>query len=168
MMMNSAIERLLSLRVGDIMNDDVVQISAAATVGEAANILSDNDITGAPVVDGDGRCVGVLSVTDLALLPLHDQRLKALGEALPWSPDATLAKRAHGLFSAGVDPNQPVEDHMSPLVQTIDAAAPIMNAARVLCRERIHRLIIVDDHQRPVGIVSTLDLVASMIAAVEE
>ena len=61
-----------------------------------------------------------------------------------------------------------VADHMSPFVQTINIDAPIMNAARVLVGEHIHRLVIVNDDLRPIGVLSSLDLVATMIAAVEE
>ena len=58
----------------------------------------------------------------------------------------------------------PVSDHMSRDVQTIHEEAPIENVARVMCHEHIHRLVIVDSNDRPIGIVSSLDLVKTMIA----
>jgi predicted transcriptional regulator len=61
-----------------------------------------------------------------------------------------------------------VREHMSPAVQTVHESATLINAARVMCREHIHRLVIIDQDERPVGVVSSLDLVAAMIAAVEE
>ncbi len=45
--MNSAIERLLSLRVADVMSSSVVKVSVNATLADAAALLVDNDITGA-------------------------------------------------------------------------------------------------------------------------
>lgn len=164
--MNSAIERLLSLRVGDIMNRDVVPLSASATIGDAAELFSNKEITGAPVVDAKGRCVGVLSVTDLAL---REYRAAKVGDMVAWGSDVTLtAENRADLLPSEIDPSQRIEDHMSPVVQTVDVGAPIMSAARVLCREHIHRLIIVDEKHRPVGVLSSLDLVASMVAAIEE
>ncbi len=164
--MNSAIERLLGLRVGDIMNRDVVLISAAASMEEAARTLADHDITGAPVVNAAGQCIGVLSVTDLAM---RETRMADLGETIAWGLDAMYSKKTAGdVLPPDIAPDEIVEDHMSPVVQTIDVSATILNAARVLCREHIHRLIIVDDQRRPVGVVSALDLVATMIGAVEE
>ena len=61
-----------------------------------------------------------------------------------------------------------VSEHMSPALQTINQSASLINAARIMCREHIHRLVIVDQEERPLGVVSSLDLVAAMIAAVEE
>ncbi len=61
-----------------------------------------------------------------------------------------------------------VSTHMSPIVKTISKDAMILAAARVMCNEGIHRLVVIDDQRRPIGIVSTLDLVASIVAAIEE
>ena len=61
-----------------------------------------------------------------------------------------------------------VSNHMSTAVQTIWEKAPIMDAARMLCMEHIHRLIVLDESERPAGVLSSLDLVAAMIQAVEE
>jgi predicted transcriptional regulator len=57
---------------------------------------------------------------------------------------------------------------MSPIVQTISEESLILAAARVMCNEGIHRLVVVDEKKHPVGIVSTLDVVAAMVAAIEE
>ena len=65
--MNSAIERLLSLRVCDVMSSTVVEVSVNASLAEAAALLVDNNVSGAPVVDESGRCVGVLSSTDFVV-----------------------------------------------------------------------------------------------------
>ncbi len=148
------------------MNREVIPVPANATIGEAAEVFNSQEITGAPVVDAKGRCVGVLSVTDLAL---RENRAAKVGDMLAWGCNASCTTSdATGLLRSEVDPSHRVEDHMSPVVQTVDVNASIMSAARVLCREHIHRLIIVDEESRPVGIVSSLDLVASMVAAVEE
>jgi CBS domain-containing protein len=159
--MNSAIERLLSFRVSDVMTRNVITLRADSSLAEAAKVLGDNDITGAPVVDGAGRCVGVLSMTDLAL---RDNRLLETARLFRVASAAVPI----GGVEMKVAANESVADCMSPLVQTIEASASIINAARILCRERIHRLVIVDDDQRPVGVVSSLDIIASMVAAVEE
>ena len=144
--MNSAIERLLGLRVNDIMNKNVVAVLESATIGEASKTLGEYNITGVPVVDSDGQCVGVLSVTDLAV------------------PE----NRKGGVTTSSVSADERVQNHMSTDVQTIDASATILDAGRVLCREHIHRLVIVDEQRRPLGVMGPLDLVAAMVAAVEE
>ena len=61
--MNSAIERLVGLRVADLMNRGVVSISVDANMAEAAEILLKNKITGAPVIEESelrgARAVGI-------------------------------------------------------------------------------------------------------------
>ena len=64
--------------------------------------------------------------------------------------------------------NDRVSEHMSPAVQTVRESETILNAGRILCANHIHRLVIIDEHGRPTGIISSLDLVAAMIAAVDE
>lgn len=55
-----------TLTAGDLMSRDVEAISADLPLQDAAKRLAQCEVHGAPVVDGEGRCVGVLSVTDLA------------------------------------------------------------------------------------------------------
>ena len=56
--------QLLTAR--DLMSRGVEVVSADLPLREAAAQLNRHEIHGAPVVDADGRCVGVLSVSDLA------------------------------------------------------------------------------------------------------
>ena len=44
----------------------------------------------------------------------------------------------------------------------------ILSAARQMCGSHIHRLFVIDDEGKPIGVVSTLDLVSAMVLAFEE
>ena len=164
--MNSAIERLLSLRVCDVMSSSVVEVSVNASLADAAALLVDHNVTGAPVVDESGRCVGVLSSTDFMV---REQLPEGSDEGTALGYEHVLVKKT-GLGSYQIEASQEdrVGEHMTPAVQTISEKAPIMNAARAMCGEHIHRLVVADEKGRPVGIVSTLDLVAAMVAAIGE
>jgi CBS-domain-containing membrane protein len=164
--MNSAIERLLGLRVSDVMNTSVRTISVNATMAEAAATLAQHEISGAPVVDPQGHCVGILSVTDFALRELRQTGASETGR-IGWEPDV-VSNADHKALRLESYAEDRVEQHMSPAVQTINQTATLINAARVMCREHIHRLVIIDAEERPVGMISSLDLVAAMVAAVEE
>ena len=155
--MNSSIERLLGLRVKDVMNTEVVNLAESSTMSEAAVLFSKYDITGAPVVNSSGACIGLLSVSDFA----YRERQLAL------------AGVTNELMNPSAEPENvqvdaAVGSFMSPVVQTINPDASILNAARVLLREHIHRLVIVGEDQEPIGVLSSLDLVGCMVAAVEE
>ena len=53
-----------SLTARDLMSKDVLLIPRKASLRHAAHLLAQSRVSGAPVVDDDGRCVGVLSTTD--------------------------------------------------------------------------------------------------------
>ena len=153
--MNSSIERLLSLRVKDVMRTDVVVVRQSETMEEAARTLAEANITGAPVVDEAGRCVGMLSGTDFV-----DHRAGS-------HPTSQLCDD-DGSYSIELLNDQLVSTHMAPVVQSTEPETPLMQAARVVCQEHIHRLVVIDDSKRPVGILSSLDFVAAMVASIEE
>src|SRR5262245_55009740 len=62
--MKTASKPLLALTARDLMTTDVVSVPQEMSLQGAARLLSRASISGAPVVDADGRCVGVLSATD--------------------------------------------------------------------------------------------------------
>jgi CBS domain-containing protein len=52
-----------------------------------------------------------------------------------------------------------VVDVMSRPPVTVPLTASLLDAARLMSRERVHRLVAVDAHQRPVGVLSAMDYV---------
>lgn len=56
-----------------------------------------------------------------------------------------------------------VADRMSAPVATVPARAPIERAAELMGEAGFHRLVVVDEQARPVGIVSSLDVVRGLI-----
>src|SRR5438034_1050515 len=55
---------LLTLTAADLMSQTVVTVPQEMSLQAAAHLLSQAHVSGAPVVDDRGRCVGVLSATD--------------------------------------------------------------------------------------------------------
>lgn len=163
--MNSAIERLLTLRVSDVMNSPVRTIAESASMSDAARAIAENDVTGLPVVDATGRCVGILSTTDFAM---REHRKSTGDENLPFGWQHEIEGGNNEPFRIETIAEDRVSEHMSPAVQTVNETASLVNAARIMCREHIHRLLIIDEDERPVGMVSSLDLVAALVAAIEE
>ncbi|HET8776539.1 MAG TPA: CBS domain-containing protein [Candidatus Limnocylindria bacterium] len=129
---------LTDLRVADLMTIDPVVISVDASIEDAEELLRHNRITGLPVVDLGGRLVGVISQTDLLYL------------AVP-AVQALIRHRDSGVRVGEVMSSPPV---------TIDASATVRDAARRMNDERLHRLVAVDDHGRPTGVISAMDFVA--------
>ena len=161
--MNSAIERLLSLRVSDVMSRNVVSIQAAAAMRQAAGTLTQYFISGAPVVDQQGQCVGMLSAIDF---------VRCVAESTKDAPSESRADKCNEVRGnrdvCPVPAADSVATHMSALVQTVEASQPLTQAARLMCENHIHRLVVLDRQGHPAGMLTSLDIVAAMINAVEE
>jgi CBS domain-containing protein len=141
--MNSAIERLLSLRVADFMRRDLSTVTADLTMPEAANGLLRSKVSGVPVVDVREHCVGVLSAVDFVRREV----------------ESPAADRNGG---------DKVRTYMSSSVHYVESDVTLIDAARAMCRHHVHRLPVLDPSGRVVGLISSLDLVAAMVHAVEE
>jgi CBS domain-containing protein len=126
------------LLVADVMTIDPIVVSDAATIEDAEELLRTHRISGLPVVDLAGRLVGVISQTDLLYLAV---------------PTIQALIRHH-------DTGLRVGEVMSVPPVTIEATTTIRDAARRMHEERLHRLVVVDDHGRPVGVISAMDFVA--------
>lgn len=165
--MNSAIERLLSLRVSDCMSRNVVSVESHQTMAAAAAVMLHNQVSGAPVVNEVGKCIGMLTATDF-------MRWEARRDARE-SP-LTVSEAEHPLVRTGADepyqvdlaPSDRVTSHMATAVQTVFDTDTLLRAARVMCGAHVHRLPVLNASQELVGILSALDIVAATVHAVEE
>lgn len=164
--MNATLGRLASLKVRDVMSHNLVEVSQHTQMADAACQLFKAQISGAPVIDEQGRCVGILSAGDFI-------RREA---ALKREDDACRQDVAWEL--AAGDPHQPlraetsnpdsVDANMSSGVQSISPEASLLAAAEQMCKAHIHRLPVLDHRGRPQGMISSLDIVAALLGVVDE
>jgi acetoin utilization protein AcuB len=70
---------IAKIKVGDIMTRNVVTVHQDWTVEEAANLMLERKISGAPVVDDHGQLCGVITQTDLFKATLYITGLKKRG-----------------------------------------------------------------------------------------
>jgi CBS domain-containing protein len=117
----------------DVLTADVVRVTEDMEVRAVARLFGDEAITGAPVVDGEGRVVGVISQRDL------------LDHALMPSPRG--------------GPATTVKDIMTPIAVTVEEDTPLNEVAARMAQHGIHRVVVVDKGQRIQGIVTSIDLV---------
>jgi hypothetical protein len=64
----------VTLTAADLMSRDVVSVSQDMALGAAAELFCRQQLGEAAVVDADGRCVGILSATDLIRASLPRSR----------------------------------------------------------------------------------------------
>jgi CBS domain-containing protein len=162
--MAASLDRLRSLRVADAMNHRIVPVSADQTMAEAASLFIKHGISGAPVVDAEGRCIGMLSSTDFV------SRDRDPGDATsPTAREKTIIRRAPGgpWEVQDVYPDR-VSAHMTTTVQSVSADSSLVEAGRIMCSQHIHRLPVLDAQGHPHGMLTSMDIVAALVQAVDE
>jgi CBS domain-containing protein len=124
------------IRVSALNAKDPVVVAPDDPLGEVAQILAAYDVRGVPVVDSTGELVGVVSQTDLVRR---------------WASTIT---DWH---------NVPVRDVMTAPALTIDPAATFKEAAELMTRRSVARLVLIDATSGMVlGVLSDSDLVRAV------
>ncbi|MEU4659286.1 CBS domain-containing protein [Streptomyces sp. NPDC023723] len=124
-------------KVRDLMSEAVVRVQRGTPFKEIAHLLQEYDITAVPVVDADDRPVGVVSEADLL------EKIWG-GDTAPPDGAKASATDAAGLMTS------------PPLSAREDWS--VVDAARVMARHGIKRLLVVDAGERLIGVVSRSDL----------
>lgn len=156
--MNAAAKYLQGLKISDVMTRDVVTISYHATMAEAAQLMVKQGVSGVPVVNEFGVCVGVLSQADFAK--------RDRNEHSSLEGDEYLLSRSDGLHCLQIEfvADDSVQSHMSQAPQSISATLSLLDAAEYLLGSHIHRLVVVDEGARPIGVVSTMDILQAIVS----
>jgi predicted transcriptional regulator len=142
-----------ALTAGDLMSDPVITIPEEMSLQGAAQVLARSAISGAPVVDTSGRCVGVLCTTDF--MSWAENREPA---AKPSHKDAYCT--AWQVPDAEAFAKDEVSRYMTSDPVTVFPDAPLHELARMMTDAHIHRIIVIDAQGRPVGIVTSTDILA--------
>jgi CBS domain-containing protein len=198
---------LLDLTAGDLMSHNPIVLQQTTSVRDAARTLMQAYISGAPVVNERGRCVGVISTTDFLRLTWpgkeeskqpgpssHCQFMHQTEQADSTVKTWCSLPVGACLLQGSVDPQtgEPqcslprsvfmdgqmvdVEELPSTTIHSLMTADPVTahadvsvrTLARMMMEAHIHRIIVVDDGQRPVGIVSSIDILAALARAEDQ
>lgn len=142
----------------DIMVAPVITVQPSASVQSVAELFVARGISGAPVVDAQGKLVGMISESDL----LHRVETGSERRRSRWltflTDDSTLAEdyvRARA---------SKVKDVMTRNVITASPATPVHEIATLLESKRIKRVPIVENNEI-VGLVSRANLVQALAGA---
>ncbi|KUN88503.1 hypothetical protein AQJ66_06575 [Streptomyces bungoensis] len=132
--------------VSDVMSHTVAAVGRRAPFKEIVQLMQDWKVSALPVLEGEGRVVGVVSEADL--LPKEEFRDS--------DPDrATQAHRLGDLAKAG---GLTAGDLMTSPALTVRADATLAQAARTMAHAKVKRLPVVDEVGMLQGVVSRTDL----------
>jgi len=141
----------------DIMHANVITVTDTMDVREVAKIFVEEGITGAPVVDELGNLVGVISQSDLVEYELATERDLTVEAPYYRRPYDESLHPSRG-FQIEDLPADTVKDVMTPFLVTVEEDTPIRQVAARMAQSGIHRLIVVDEDQQILGIVTSMDV----------
>jgi CBS domain-containing protein len=147
------------LKVQEIMTTGVITVAPDTTVGELADILAKNKISGAPVVDNGGRVLGMVSEADIILqdadlhFPYYIQFLESVIYLQSVHKFEERFRKAFG---------SKVTEVMSDEVVTVPPDATVRDVATLMADRNVNRLPVTDQDGRLLGIVTRGDIVRAI------
>ena len=146
----------------ELMNREILTLAEDAPLKEAIAALEDYRISGAPVVNVEGRCVGVFSVSDLLRRGVEVDEGETptsgayfAGDPFSDDPGEWFEKGSYDDVLLGPDT---VGQWMSTDVQSVSSEELLPEICKTMARERIHRVLVMDG-EKLLGIISSFDVV---------
>ena len=157
-------ERWALVTARDIMRTDVIVVSYAAPLSEIEHTLSENRISGAPVVDESGHIVGIVSLKDI--IDRYAQKPESRprrGSGFYHLSTEELADGDFNSFEVPAESEDTAEDVMTAEVYAVEVSDDLRTIAEKMHKHRIHR-VLVQDHGKHVGLISTMEILAALSA----
>jgi CBS domain-containing protein len=148
--------------IRDIMDSAPATVAPDASVEEVVAALREHQLPGLPVVDPDGRCVGIVTEADL-ILPDEDGDLhiphyvNLFGGTIFLEPLGRFEERLRKAFAATA------ADMMTRDPDTVAPDTSVREAARLIHDTGHNRLPVVEDG-RLVGVVTRVDVLGALAA----
>jgi CBS-domain-containing membrane protein len=146
-------EVMRELKACDVMSGRVAAVSANATALEAAKLLLGSGLSGLPVLDDQGRLVGIVSEADLLRRPSEmTSEVACCNEFFT----TLLAEQLLKSF------DRPVRELMTTKVASVLCNTPLMAIAELLETMRL-KWVPVTEHGKVVGTISRADVLRAFV-----
>lgn len=143
--------------VAEVMSRNPICIPADTTLRQLVQLFNTRQVSGFPVVDRDGKMVGVVSQTDLIR-----RCLSAVGSEPAGFFFRQVAAQVCENGNISSEDLIIVADIMTSEPITVTATEGLRTVAQKMYARRVHRVVVVDEKRKPVGIVTTMDVLGAM------
>lgn len=155
------------MKIEDAMEVNVVKFKSTDKIVDVAQVLRNNKISGAPVVNDENHVVGILSEGDIMrMLEFHSPKINLILPA-PLDLIELPVKMKHEMDELAEDMERAssvlIGDIMTKKVVTISKDAQISDAAELMDSHHIKRLPVVDENHKLIGIVTRGDIIGAMV-----
>ncbi len=123
------------MRLSNVMTGGIQTVAPGASLAEAAKKMASQDIGSLPVCSGERQVVGIITDRDITVRAV----------------------------ARGLDPNQTrVQDVMTREVLSCRADSAVEAACELMEQRQVRRIVVTDEADTPIGIVSLGDLALSL------
>ena len=150
----------MPLTVADIMETGTPTVNPDDTVEHVLRVMNDSELTGVPVVTAGGRCVGIITESDLIMTgenaDLHLPHYFELFGGFVFLERLDHFEERLRKATAALARDLMTEDPV-----TIEPSATVHEAARRISRSKHNRLPVIE-HGRLVGVVTRVDVLEAL------
>jgi CBS domain-containing protein len=154
----------------DVMSTRVATLSPNESIESAMRTFSEARISGAPVIDAEGRIVGVLSVSDVARSERFEYDEPSVDGAVydmadPLDEDLDDDRDPEEVFflkeEYSIAPGVTVADRMTREAVCVAPETTLEQLSEVMVSQRIHRVLVTRGAEL-LGVVSSFDVVRAV------
>ena len=146
----------------NIMQRDVIVVYQNDTLQEAMSLMTQNHVTGLPVVNSKSKCVGIVTASDILNYEQdHPEYHEANSDmAQHFDPETERWESVRvSSFALEEFGDVHVEEVMSTELVSVHTDASATEVAKKMIQEGIHRVLVLDDNFRLYGIITSMDIV---------
>ncbi len=143
----------------EIMTDRVITVTPETRVSELARILATENIGGAPVVDSEGRLLGVVTESDLIdqTKKVHIPTVVAILDSLIFLERPDRMEKDIRKIAGTV-----VGDIYTPNPVTVSEETPLDEIATIMAKKHVHTLPVMRGGEL-VGVIGKGDIIRTLI-----
>jgi CBS domain-containing protein len=147
----------------DIMQRDLIVVYDRDTLRDAMELMTANHVTGLPVVNKQGVCVGIISSSDI--LNYEQDHSEAGADdsehvAHHFNPETQQWETIRVTsFALGQFGDVRVDEVMTAELISVAPEASLRDVARTMRDGRVHRVLVLNHEQRLLGIITSSDFV---------
>jgi CBS domain-containing protein len=147
------------LKAKDIMTTEVITVDENRSVKELAKILAENKISGVPVVDNQGKIVGIVTESDLIdrAKKVHIPTVMRLFDSFVFLESPERMEKDLKKMAALT-----VRDICNKKIVSVTPATPLDELATLMSENKVHTLPVLDK-DKLVGIIGKTDIIRTLV-----